>query len=70
MVKVKLYSNDGKYMKEWEAYWYEWVADYRGIQLGAVKKDAKTHQYSEADEKKIIIKGGIVIIEELNEKES
>jgi len=62
MVKIVLYSQDGNRIREWRAHWYDWIWDYTGIQFAipdTLGKDGET---------KVIIKGGIVIIEELNEK--
>ena len=62
MVKILLYSQDGNIVREWKAHWYDWIWDYTGIQF--------TITDPLAGETKIIVKGGIVIIEELSEKES
>jgi hypothetical protein len=60
MVKVKLYSQDGNIIREWKAHWHDWIWNYTGIQFAISDgKDGET---------KIIIKGGIVIIEDLNEE--
>ena len=62
MVKIVLYSQGGNRIREWRAHWYDWIWDYTGIQFAITDPLA--------GETKIIVKGGIVIIEELNEKEN
>ena len=69
MVKIVLYSQDGKYMREWRAHWYDWMWDYTGIQFTISVFDKNKRPILDK-ETKVIVKGGIVIIEELNEKES
>lgn len=64
MVKISLYSNNGMYMREWKSNWYDWIWDYTGIQFYISDKLGKN------EESKVIVKGGIVIIEELIEEKN
>lgn len=64
MYKISLYSEDGLWMREWKANWFQWIGDYRGFEFGVSKKKEDESE-DEDEEKKIRIKGGIVIIEDM-----
>ena len=60
MYKITLYTNDGKWMEEWKVNSYDPVWNYNAIKF-YIDGDGEV----EDEERIVIVRGGILIVEEL-----